>query len=118
MDGKKITEEKVAWDETEHVVICDCGSELVFGIFEIIVLSPIFIEFLWMTCVVSGQLRTVYLSRHERELEKKRKKDELKKMEEIKKEEELKKLVRRELDVKAQGSRRGNGTEAIDTELK
>ena len=36
LDGKRNTEEEIAGGETEHVVICDCGSELVFGIFEII----------------------------------------------------------------------------------
>ena len=43
LDGKRITEEEISGGETEVVVICDCGSELVFGIFEIIVLSAIFI---------------------------------------------------------------------------
>ena len=81
IDGKKITKEEVSGDETEHVVICDCGSELVFGIFEIIVLSAIFIRFFWMACAGFGQLRTVYLARHERVLDpKKQKMDNLKKM--------------------------------------
>ena len=61
LDGKRITEEKVPAGQTDHVVICDCNSELVFSIFEIILLSSIFIGFLWMTCGGCGQLRTVYL---------------------------------------------------------
>ena len=32
IDGKKITKEEVSGDVTEHVVICDCGSEFVFEI--------------------------------------------------------------------------------------
>ena len=64
LDGKRITEEKVPAGQTDHVVICDCNSELVFSIIEKIVLSAIFIGFLWMTCGVCGQLRTVYLGRH------------------------------------------------------
>ena len=46
LDGKRITEEKVPAGQTDHVVICDCNSELVFSIIEIIVLSAIFIGFL------------------------------------------------------------------------
>ena len=72
IDGKKITKEEVSGDETEHVVICDCGSELVFGIFKIIALSAIFIGLLWMTSAGCGQLRTLYLARHERALERKK----------------------------------------------
>ena len=60
-----------------------------------------------MTCAVCGQLRTVYVGRHKRALERKKQKMD-----------KLKKMVRRELDVEAQGSKRGNGAEAIDTELK
>ena len=41
---------------------------------------------------------------HERALERKKQKMD-----------KLKKMVRRELDVEAQGSKRGNGSEAIDT---
>ena len=65
VNGKRNTKEEVSGDETEHVVICYCGSELVFGIFEIIVLSAICIGFLSMPCAGCGQLRTVYLARHE-----------------------------------------------------
>ena len=106
-DGKRITEEKVPAGQTDHVVICDCNSELVFSIFVIIVLSANFLGFLWMTCGMCGQLRTVYNGRHERALEKKKEKMD-----------RLKKMVRRELDVEAQGSKRGNAAEAIDTDLK
>ena len=47
------------------------------------------------------------MGRHERALERKKQKMD-----------NLKKMVRRELDVEAQGSKSGNGAEAIDTELK
>ena len=57
-----------------------------------------------MTCAVCGQLCTVYVGRHKRALERKKQKMD-----------KLKKMVRRELDVEAQGSKRGNGSEAIDT---
>ena len=108
LDGKMITEEEISGDETEHLVICDCGSELVFGIFEIIALSAIFIGFLWMTCAGCGQLRTVYMGRHERALERKKQKMD-----------NLKKMVRRELDVEAKGSGKAQqGAGDIDTELK
>ena len=107
IDGK-ITKGEVSGDKTDHVVICDCGSELVFGIFEIIVLSAIFIRFFWMACAGFGQLRTVYLARHERVLDPKKQKMD-----------NLKKMVRRELDVEAQGSGKARqGAAAIDTELK
>ena len=79
--GEKITTQEVSGDEKEHVVFCDCCSEMGFGIFEIIVLTSIFIGFCWMTCAGCGQQRTVYLARHERALErKKHKMDDLKRL--------------------------------------
>ena len=70
--------------------------------------SAIFIGFLWMTCAGCGQLRTVYLARHERGLERKKQKMDY-----------LKKMVRRELDVEDQGSGKARqGAGAIDKELK
>ena len=84
---------------------------MVFGIFEIIVLTSIFVGFCWMTCACCGQQRTVYLARHERALERKKQKMD-----------NLKRLLRRELesDVEAQGSGKAvqQSTAAIDTELK
>ena len=93
------------------MVYCDCGSEMVFGIFEVIVLISIFIGFYWMSCSACGQLKTVYLARHERLQERKKKKMN-----------NSKRLLRRELesDVEAaQGSGRARrqSTSPIDTDL-
>ena len=98
-----ITEEEISGDETEHVVICDCGSELVFGIFEICHFHWVSLDDLcrlWAnTYCLPGQAREGARAKETNN--------------------NLKEMVRRELDVEAQGSGKAQqGTAAIDTELK
>ena len=62
-------------DELQHTVLCDCGRQAIFALFECIVLVAILVGFLYMCCGCCAHLKTVYLKRHESQIKKKERRE-------------------------------------------
>ena len=66
-DSKQAVSAKVTHEKDgKQVIFCDCGSSVVFGLFEIVVFIAIFVGMSWMCCSCCGQARNIYQDRYKK----------------------------------------------------
>ena len=112
-DSKQAVSAKVTHEKDgKQVIFCDCGSSVVFGLFEIVVFIAIFVGMSWMCCSCCGQARNIYQDRYKKAEMKKKAKEKAKT-------ENLRRLSKSEMEMEAgQGSKsRKSFGGTIDTDL-
>ena len=65
-----ITDKQEVCELDQHIVYCNCRKEAIFTLFDCLALVSILVGFIYMSCRACGQLKTIYLKRHERSLKK------------------------------------------------
>ena len=108
----KVTDVTVDEKDGKQVIFCDCGSSVVFGLFEIVVFIAIFVGMSWMCCSCCRQARNIYQDRYKKAEMKKKGKEKAKI-------ENLRRLLKSEMEMEAgQGSKsRKSFGGTIDTDL-
>ena len=67
--------QEVDKDEMQHTVYCDCERQVIFMLFECIVLVANLVGFIYMSCGCCSHLKAIYLKKHESPLKKREKKE-------------------------------------------
>ena len=108
----KVKDVTVDEKDGKQVIFCDCGSSVVFGLFETVVFIAIFVGMSWMTCSCCGQARNIYQDRYKKAEMKKKGKEKAKI-------DNLRRLLRNEMEMEAGHGSQGSKSfgETIDTDL-
>ena len=64
--NSKVTDVPVDEIDKKQVIFSNCGSSVVFGLFEIVMFIAIFVGMSWMCCSCCGQARNVYQDRYKK----------------------------------------------------